>query len=97
MTSDQTQDTRTAAEVLIDAMDEWGFGDMTEGEADQLLVSLADAGYTIAGPGQVVIDAGRAHRLWEDAYSWYSRWEPTCIGCYAVQPGDLDPLDGSWN
>jgi hypothetical protein len=49
LTNEQTQDTRTATDVIREALNEnWG--------PDDVIDALAAAGYTIAGPGSVVVD-----------------------------------------
>jgi uncharacterized protein YbjT (DUF2867 family) len=61
---------------------------------EAILAALANAGYTIAGPGQVVVDRGRVERLMR-GYRWTAS---EYIGDVVdriragLQPGDLDPL-----
>ena len=54
--TDTQQEARTAAEVLMGAMDERGIGPVLLDDASEILDALADAGYRIVGPGQVVVD-----------------------------------------
>jgi hypothetical protein len=98
MTSNQ--DTRTAAEVLYDQCRQhhglMDIGDGTVPECHEIakenIAALADAGFTIAKPGQVVLDRGR----WERVRAAAEMWDGRIIGSvylYAMpEPGDLDPL-----
>ena len=49
---------RTAAETVDDWCHRHGYDLMDVYEAHSLLAALAEGGYTIAGPGQVVVDRG---------------------------------------
>jgi hypothetical protein len=69
MTSEQTQNTRPAAEVVADELRasyvgyvENGWDDWLD-DARDVIRHLVNAGYTIAGPGQYVIDGGDTLRL----------------------------------
>jgi hypothetical protein len=96
MTNEQTPETRTAAEVLLDAMDERGIGSVLEDDASEMLDALADAGYTIAGPGQVTISRERWERVRRGAEHGYrscmSKYDGWMCKYPEIQPGDLDPL-----
>jgi hypothetical protein len=75
MTSEQIQDTRMAATVIADWLDEHGFGGVDTDELQSLSAALAEAGYTIAGPGQVVVDRERMERLMSSAEDVWYWWE----------------------
>ncbi len=104
MTSEQTQDTRTAAGViaqeLADTYSEYVLYGMSDdddwvSDANDVIASLAAAGYTIAGPGSVVVDRERAERM---RYALAVLDTALCVGGaegvskWGIQPGDLDPL-----
>jgi len=71
---------------------------------DHILSALDEAGYTIAGPGQVVVDRGRWERVKNtaeittymkfrgDDSETYTACEAMPLGLDCLKPGDLDPL-----
>jgi hypothetical protein len=87
MTSEQ--DTRTAAEVLKDLLaDDWGYH-----FPDEIIAALADAGYTIAGPGRST-DDGRLVALFERLaaieHERWSDWQSYMHGqCQRLEDGCL--------
>jgi hypothetical protein len=87
LTSEETQDTRTAAEVVRDALWESAHLLISE-QAFDIIDILAAAGYTIAGPGQVVVDRERWEMVQADARAYLA-----CVANKpASQPGDFEPL-----
>jgi hypothetical protein len=89
MTNNQTQDTTTAAEVIEDS-----FAGVTE----YVIAALAKAGYTIAGPGQAVVDQDRWERVVHHADLAFAHFPVLQdAGVFPdrdkrLEPGDLDPL-----
>jgi hypothetical protein len=82
------QDTRTAATVILDWLDDHGFRGADTDELQLLSAALAQAGYTIAGPGQVCVDRDRWERVRDTAEC---HW--TGKGRYHdMRRGDLNPL-----
>jgi hypothetical protein len=109
MTSEQAQDTRTAVEVMLKELRDLYGGYIPAddeawlSDAEDISAVLAAAGYTMAGPGQVVVDRERWERV-QDALVMTVERDPTTalrrskdqrareMKWLGIQPGDLDPL-----
>jgi hypothetical protein len=91
----ETPDTPTAADVIAHWL--WSTEGINEvptstviSDAEELIAALANAGYTIAGPGQVVVDRERWERVLGFAVTHDDEYCKAWGDC--LQPGDLDPL-----
>ena len=80
----------TAAEVVDDWCHRHGYDLMDVYEAHSLLAALAEAGYTIAGPGQVVVDRERWERVRDAAEEMSHRITERGWGDQYTRLGDLD-------
>jgi hypothetical protein len=105
-----SEDTRTAADVTAKALferfgAEWYYDpfpamDNAYRDAVSILAALADAGYTIAGPGRVVVDQERWERVQDIAVCEVEGLMESGVyqsreGVYRIvglEPDDLDPL-----